>query len=233
MDDTTLPRKRRHLRVWALIGAAGLITGAAYSSGFATDAPAVPLDAANDVATPVFGQEGAPLSSLYSGTVSAQGSLDIATFDGVYGILPDTTLFEVDLTGTDPYGKAYVGTFFADVYVTNWAQLGYNAGAPEWSQLNFKFLRSLADDDCTDAGFFTTPTATQQLSVDRVDAHVIFSGLAAGSKYCIGLAAETALTQSGHPVNAGVIDGTFITRPDTQVIPLFAPQFMAIMNRSV
>jgi hypothetical protein len=234
MDVTTqelAPRKRRYLRVWALIGAAGLITGAAYASGFATDPPAVPTDLADDVANPMLGQNGAPLSSLYSGTVAAAGSLDITTFDGVYGTLLNTKLFEIDLAKMDPYGKPYAGTFYADVYVTNWTALGYPA-APEWSQLNFKFLQSAAGKDCSDAAFYTAPTATQQLSVDRVDAHVTFSGLTGGNKYCIGLAQEDALSQSGHTITAGVIDGTFITRPDTVVIPTAAPQFTAVMNRS-
>jgi hypothetical protein len=235
MDDTMQvqpSRKRRHLRVWALIGAAGLITGAAYSSGFATTTSVAPLDGADDVATPAFGQQGAALDSLYSGTVSAQGTVTITTFDGVYGVIPNTKLFEVDLTGNDPYGKAYTGTFFADVYITNWAALGYQSATPEWSQLNFKFLQSAATFDCSTTAYATAPAAFQQLSVDRVDAHVTFGGLAAGNKYCIGLKAETALTQSGHPNTGGVVDGTFITRPDTTVIPAVAPQFMAVMNRS-
>jgi hypothetical protein len=239
MDVTTqekTPRKRRYLRAWALIGAAGLITGAAYASGFATQAPVAPDDSVADgAATPVFGQEGAALNSLYSGLVSAEGALDIPAFDGTYATFPELTLFEVDLTKPDAYNKALTGTFFTDVYVTNWTDLGYNAGAPEWSQLNFKFLQS--DTTCALADFSAAPAASQQLSVDRIDAHVTFSGLAAGSTYCIGLRAEDALTQSetanaAVAANLGVLDGTFITRPDIAAPPAAAPQFTAVVNRS-
>lgn len=242
MDDTSgrRPRSgRRRWAFWGIFGAIGIIMGAAYATGFASTNN-TQSDANAGEATQLFGAPAAANPSQYANMVTATTPLAL-TFDGNYGtIAANTPLFTIDLTQHDPYGNALTGTYYTDVVLTNWNALGLTGGTPAWDTLDLKFLAI----EC-DAGFANVwappgadgpANASAQMHVDRVDAHVTFTGMAAGHKYCIGLAPASAQTEAAvlQAAGSGLVDGTVMFRPNaapTATLPL-APQFAATVNRS-
>ncbi len=244
MDETNgrKPRlSRRRLTLWAMFGTVGLIMGAAYATGFASTNNTA-TDAHAGEATQLLGTPASDNPSQYAHMVAATTPLAL-TFDGNYAtIASSTVLFTVDLTHTDPYGNALTGTYYTDVVLSNWSLLGLDvggAGNPQWDTIDLKFLVA----EC-DAGFTTfqaasaddTGNRTDQMHVDRVDAHVAFTGLAAGHKFCIGLDPASATTESAvlQAASGGTVDGTVMFRPNaapTATLPT-APQFAASLSRS-
>jgi hypothetical protein len=241
MDDATSgmkPRWRRRSVFWALFGAVGIIMGAAYATGFASSS-GTSNDTNAGEATQLFGAPAAPNPSQYANMISATTPLAL-DFDGNYGtIAADTVLFTVDLTHADPYNNALAGTYYTDVVLTNWSALGLTGGSPAWDTLDLKFLAVECDagfSAWTPAGADGPTQASVQMHVDRVDAHVTFSGMAHGHKYCIGLAPASATTEAAvlQAASGGVVDGTVLFRPNaapTATVPA-APQFAATVNRS-
>jgi len=241
MDDAssgTKPRTwRRRWVLWAVFGTVGLIMGAAYATGF-TSTNNTTSDANGGEATQLFGAPATANPSQYADMVSTTNPLAIA-FDGNYGTITSTVLFTVDLTKNDPYGNALVGTYYTDVVLTNWDALGLTGGSPDWDTLEFKFLAVECDSGFTawtPAGPDGPTNPSAQMHVDRVDAHVTFSGMAAGHKYCIGLDAADATTEAAvlQAASGGTVDGTVLFRPDAapgETEPP-APQFAATVNRS-
>jgi hypothetical protein len=248
MDETNgrKPRlSKRRLTLWALFGTVGLIMGAAYATGFASTNNTA-TDANAGEATQLLGKPAAANPSQYAGTVARQQDLGL-TFDGNYGtVAAPRVLFTVDLGVNDPYGQALTGTYYADVVLSNWATLGLDVGGtgpPQWDTIELKWWAV----DCTGAalaGFtnFQTPgtdppgNASAQMHVDRVDAHVTFTGLTAGEKYCIGLDTASATTEAAvlQAATAGNVDGTVLFRPNanpTAVLPT-VPQFALTVARS-
>jgi len=243
MEETTgrKPGYRRKTTLWALFGTVGLIMGAAYATGFVSTGNGA-TDAAGGAATQLIGKPAVSNTSLYAGRVAATTPLAI-TFDGNYGVIAaDTNLFTVDLTGNDPYGVAYSSSnhYFADILLTNWSALGMApGGTPEWDTLDFK----IQEVDCgstawtpgssTWAGYTSPAPTTAMMVVDRVDAHVTFSGLPGGTKYCFGLAPASALTESTALLGAssGSVADTVMIRPDSSAVPATAPNFTLTLNR--
>jgi hypothetical protein len=233
MDDYTSGRKPRPARrrwvLWAVFGTVGLIMGAAYATGFATTSN-TSSDPNTGAATPLFGQPAAAGANLYANTVAPTTPLAVA-FDGNYGtIAAPTVLFTVDLTGNDTLGHALAGTFYTDVLLTNWHALNLDTGTPAWDTLDLKFYVETCDSAFVD---WSTATAHQQMHVDSVDAHVTFTGLAAGHKYCIGLDTATSVTEAAAlgAASGGAVDGTVMFRPVVTTVPT-PPQFTAAVNRS-
>jgi len=70
--------------------------------------------------------------------------------------------------------------------------------------------------------------------IDRVDAHVTFSGLAGAKKYCFGVAAANATTESAalQASASGLIADTVLFRPDSLTVPANAPNFTLTLDRS-
>jgi hypothetical protein len=247
MDETNgrKPRlSKRRLTLWALFGTVGLIMGAACATGFAST-----TNSASDVntgeATQLLSKPAADNPSQYEGTVATPQALAL-TFDGNYGtIAAPRVLFTVDLGVNDPYGKPLTGTYYADVVLSNWAALGLapGGGPPQWDTIELKWWAV----DCTGAaltGFTTFQTpgtdppadASDQMHVDRDDAHVAFTGLTAGRKYCIGLDTASAATEAAvlQAAAGGNVDGTVLFRPNanpTAVVPT-APNFAVTVARS-
>jgi len=241
MEETTgrKPGYRRKTTLWALFGTVGLIMGAAYATGFVSTNNTAPADANAGAATQLFGKPAVANTSLYAGAVHVGTPLAI-TFDGNYGVIGvDTNLFTVDLTGNDPYGVAYAAgnTYYADILLTNWSTLGMVGLNPQWDTLEFKFEQV----DCTTSAWVPgtstwagyTP-ATAMMVIDRVDAHVTFSGLAGAKKYCFGVGAVTSATESAalQASAGGLIADTVLFRPSSVVIPANAPNFTLTLNRS-
>jgi len=236
------PGSRRRVTLWALFGTVGLIMGAAYATGFASTNNTA-TDANAGEATQLLGKPAAANPSQYASTITATTPLAL-TFDGNYGtIATPTVLFTIDLTGNDPYGNAFVGTYYSDIVLSNWAALGLDgslgAGAEAWDTIDLKFIGV----DCT-TGFTNFQTAgtnpptngSAQMHVDRVDAHVTFTGLAHGNKYCFGLDTASATTEAAvlQAASGGTVNGTVLFRPNAAVgatLPT-APQFAATVNRS-
>ncbi len=239
MDEREAVRPTRHRRrniIWALFGAAGLIMGAAYATGFVSTSNSTTDPNAGE-ATQLLGKPAAANPSQYANMVSSSaapaGPLTIG-FDGNYGtIASPTIMFVVDLTKNDPYGNALVGTYYTDILLTNWSALGLDGSGsgPAWDTLEFHFEQvSCGTPD------FTTPVAAAQMHVDRVDAHVTFTGLAAGAKYCFGLNTATATTEAAalQAASGGTINDTVMFRPnaDPTAVQPAAPQFAATVSRS-
>jgi hypothetical protein len=240
MDESKTTKAVGHRRrnlIWALFGVVGLIMGAAYATGFASTSNTI-ADANAGEATQLLGKPAAANPSQYANMVSSSaapaGPLAIG-FDGNYGtIASPTIMFVVDLTKNDPYGNALAGTYYSDIVLTNWAALGLDVGGsgpPKWDTLEFKFEQVT----CTTPNW-TTPVGSAQMHVDRVDAHVTFTGLAAGAKYCFGLNTATATTEAAalQAAAGGTIADTVMFRPNsdpTAVTPP-APQFAATVSRS-
>ena len=218
--------------------------GAAYATGFASTNNHA-TDANAGEATQLLSKPAADNPSQYKGTVAAQQDLAL-TFDGNYGtIAAPRVLFTGDLGVNDPYGQALTGTYYADVVLSNWAGLGMEPGngPPQWDTIDLKWWAV----DCTGAnlsGFtdFQTPgtnppaNASDQMHVDRDDAHVSFTGLTAGRKYCIGLDTASAASEAAVLQGAtnGNVDGTVLFRPNadpTAVLPT-VPQFAVTVARS-
>jgi hypothetical protein len=242
MDDVTsgtTPRpSRRRWVLWAVFGTVGVIMGAAYATGF-TSTNNGATDANAGEATQLFGKPATANPSQYANMVSTTNPLAI-TFDGNYGTLAaSTVMFTVDLTKNDPYGNALVGTYYTDVILSNWSTLGMTGANPAWDTLDLKFLAVECDSGWTawtPAGANGPANASAQLHVDRDDAHVTFTGMAAGHKYCIGMDTASAVTEAAalQAASGGTIDGTVMFRPNaapTATLPT-APQFAATVNRS-
>ncbi len=241
MDDVTsgtMPRpSRRRWVIWAVFGTVGIIMGAAYATGFTSTAN-TSSDAAGGNATALFGKPAVANPSTYAGAVSTTNPLAVG-FDGNYGTVASTVMFTVDLTGNDPYGHALTGTYYTDVVLTNWSALGMTGATPLWDTLEFKFLAVECDSGFsawTPAGADGPASPSAQMHVDRDDAHVTFSGMAAGHKYCIGLDTASATTEAAvlQAASGGTVNGTVLFRPDAtpgNTVPP-APQFAATVNRS-
>ncbi len=242
MDDVTSGTKprawRRRSVFWGIFGAVGIIMGAAYATGFASTNN-TSADTHAGEATQLFGAPAAPNPSQYANMVAATTPLAL-DFDGNYAtIAANTVLFTVDLTQNDPYGNALTGTYYTDVVLSNWNALGLTGGTPQWDTLDLKFLAVECDagfSAWTPAGANGPTQASTQMHVDRVDAHVTFSGMAAGHKYCIGLAPASATTEAAvlQAASGGTVDGTVMFRPNAApgaALPT-APQFAATVNRS-
>jgi hypothetical protein len=247
MDETNgrKPRlSKRRLTLWAMFGTVGLIMGAAYATGFVSTANTT-SDVNAGEATQLLGKPAAANPSQYAGTVARQDDLAL-TFDGNYGtIAAPRVLFTVDLGVLDPYGNALTGTYYTDVVLSNWAALGLEPGngPAQWDTISLKWWAV----DCTGAalgGFtnFQTPgtdppaNASAQMTVDRDDAHVTFTGLTAGRKYCIGLDTASAVTEAAvlQAATGGTVDGTVLFRPNanpTAADPT-VPQFALTVARS-
>jgi hypothetical protein len=223
--DSTPIWRRRYARAWAVFGVGGLLTGVAYSSGFATSSSGTPT---NGNADAVFGDVPANLSSLYQGNIAAVDPLDIQ-FNGTWGeIAANTELFDVTLDN-DAYSRALTGTYFVDVFPTNWAQLGYVQGAqsPIYSHLVLELTQFNTTCAAATTDAFATPITTKVLNIDSIDARVTFTGLVPGvTHYCIGIHAATAVNQANQTV------ATFVQRPDPTVTPGATPRLMAVVNRS-
>jgi hypothetical protein len=244
MDETTGRKpatSRRRLTLWALFGTVGLIMGAAYATGFAsTNNTTTETNAGS--ATQLLGTPAVVNPSQYAAMVAATTPLAV-TFDGNYGVIAAATnMFTIDLTHTDPYGHALVGTYYADVVLSNWSALGLDVGGTgpaQWDTLEFKFKGVQCDGVFSafappGANGPTNPTA--QMHVDRVDAHVTFTGLAAGHKFCFGLDPANATTEAAalQAASGGSIADTVMFRPNaapTATLPA-APQFAVTLNRS-
>jgi hypothetical protein len=241
MDDVMSGRKPRSLRrrwvLWAVFGTVGLIMGAAYATGF-TSTNNTSSDANAGEATQLFGKPATANPSQYANMVSTTNPLAVA-FDGNYGTLTSTVMFTVDLTQHDPYGNALTGTYYSDIVLTNWNALGLTGANPAWDTIELKFLGVECDNGFTTwtpAGANGPANASAQMHVDRDDAHVTFTGMAAGHKYCFGLDNATALTQAAvlQAAAGGTVDGTVLFRPNAApaaTLPA-APQFAATVNRS-
>jgi hypothetical protein len=241
MDDVMSGRTprtpRRRWVLWAVFGTVGLIMGAAYATGFASTNNTTAENNAGE-ATNLNGKPAIANPSLYAGTITNSNALPIS-FDGNYGTLPSTVMFTIDLSGNDPYGHPYAGTYYSDIVLSNWAALALNTATPQWDILDFKFLGV----EC-DAGFTTWTAASPdgpaapsaQMDVDTVDAHVTFTGLAGGHKYCFGLDNATSLTEAAvlQAAAGGSVNGTVLFRPNAtpgNTVPT-APNFTATVNRS-
>jgi hypothetical protein len=244
MDEITGRKpatSRRRLTFWALFGTVGLIMGAAYATGFASTNNTA-TDANAGEATQLLGTPAVVNPSQYAAMVAPTTPLAV-TFDGNYGtIATATALFTVDLTHNDPYGNALTGTYYADVVLSNWAALGMNvggAGPAQWDTLEFKFKGVQCDSGFTaftPAGANGPTNPTAQMHVDRVDAHVTFTGLTAGHKFCFGLDVASAATEAAalQAASGGSVADTVMFRPNaapTATLPT-APQFAVTLNRS-
>jgi hypothetical protein len=239
MDETEGPRAARRRRrniIWALFGAAGLIMGAAYATGFVSTSNSTSDPNAGE-ATQLLGRPANANPSQYANMVSSTtapaGPLSIG-FDGNYGtIATPTIMFEVDLTKNDPYGNALAGTYYTDIILTNWSSLGLDGSGsgPAWDTLEFHFEQVA----CTSPDW-ASPVSIGQMHVDRDDAHVTFTGLAAGAKYCFGLNTATATTEAAalQAASGGTINDTVMFRPqaDPTAVQPAAPQFAATLSRS-
>jgi len=227
MDETTGRKpgiSRRRLTFWAMFGTVGLIMGAAYATGFVATSNTTTQTATG---TATLGSPSLASPNLYGGLVSAPNPLAIG-FDGYYGTVPETDMFVVDLTTADAQGHVPLAgeTYYADVVVANWTALT----AWDTIDLNFKVM------DCTAStpGSFATASANHVLNLDRVDAHVTFSGLAGAKKYCIGVDAATPTTEAAAlaaDTAGGTVGDTVLFRSSTGSAPT-APQFAVTLNRS-
>ncbi len=241
MDETSgmRPRpSRRRWVFWGLFGTVGLIMGAAYATGFASSTGST-ADSATHEATQLYGSPAQANLSQYANMVAFNNPLAI-TFDGNYGTTPSTLMFTVDLTKPDPYGNTLTGTYYTDIVLTNWNTLGLEpGGTAQWDTLEFKFQAVQCDagwSGWTPAGTFDPTNPSAQMHVDRVDAHVTFTGLAANHKYCFGLNAADATSEAAvlQTSNGGTVDGTVMFRPNATngaTLPT-APTFTATVNRS-
>ncbi len=229
MDEMTAgkPRgSRRRLTFWAMFGTVGLIMGAAYATGFASTTN---TDATNTTTgTPTLGSPSGANPNLYGGLVTPHALS--YTFDGYYGTFVKTDMFTVDLTVPDGQGHTPLAgeTYYVDVVIANWTQL-----QPDWDtvDMNFKIMDCTASSPAT----YASASATQMLNVDRVDAHVTFSGLAGAKKYCIGLDTATSATEEAALAAAGstgAVADTVLFRVSTASAPANVPQFAATLNRS-
>jgi len=241
MDDTSgrRPRSgRRRLAFWGIFGAVGIIMGAAYATGFASTNNTQTTNAGD--ASSLIGSPALANPSQYAHMVAVKNPLNVG-FDGNYGVISSTVLFTVDLTQNDPYGNALTGTYYTDIVLNNWSALGLNVGGtPSWDTLDLQWQAV----ECP--GGAATPwgppgangpdSQTEQMTVDRVDAHVTFTGLKAGHTYCIGLDNATATTEAAVLAAAtnGTVSGTVMFRPNAAVgaVTPPAPQFTATVNRS-
>ena len=226
MDETTGRKpgiSRRRLTFWAMFGTVGLIMGAAYATGFVATSNTTTQTATG---TATLGSPSLASPNLYGGLVSAPNPLAIG-FDGYYGTVPETDMFVVDLTTADAQGHVPLAgeTYYADVVVANWTALT----AWDTIDLNFKVM------DCTAStpGSFATASANHVLNLDRVDAHVTFSGLAGAKKYCIGVDLANATTEALalSTASGGNVPDTVLFRSTTASAPT-APQFAVTLNRS-
>jgi len=227
MDETTGRKpgiSRRRLTFWALFGTVGLVMGAAYATGFISSQNTTTQTATG---TATLGTPSGANPDLYGGLVSAPHLLAIG-FNGYYGTVPQTDMFQLDLTVPDGQNHTPLAgeTYYADVVLDNWTAL--TAG---WDTVDVNFVIT----DCT-GGFtdFSVPITNHVMNVDREDAHVTFSGLAGAKTYCIGVNAATPTTEAAAlaaDTAGGTVGDTVLFRTSTASAPT-APQFAVTLNRS-
>ncbi len=244
MDEMQAPRKsgfKRRATLWAVFGVVGVVMGAAFATGFAQTSN-TSSDANKGDATQLVGTPSKANASQFAGYVTAPTDALALTYDGNYGLIPaDTVLFDINIPANDPYGHAYGGSarFYSDVILSNWTELGMDptSGTAQWDTLEFQWKIETCSGG-TVADDFAAASSTPQMHVDRVDAHVTFSGLTAGTEYCVGLSKADATSESAALETAttqGYITGTVLFRSDATVATATnptAPQFAATISRS-
>ncbi len=242
MDDTSgrRPRSgRRRWAFWGIFGAVGIIMGAAYATGFASSNN-TQSDTNAGEASQLIGNPALANPSQYAHMVAVKNPLNV-DFDGNYGIVNSTVLFTVDLTQTDPYGNALTGTYYTDIVLNNWSALGLNVGGtPSWDTLDLQWQAVECPSGTWTAwgppGANGPDHQTAQMTVDRVDAHVTFTGLKANHTYCFGLDTASAATEAAvlAAASGGTVSGTVMFRPNAApgAVTPPAPQFTATVNRS-
>ena len=179
VQTKTARRKRRRTVTWAMFGLVGLAMGAVWAAGFATSTATTDNATNTSTATVIPNSATPQLSSKFVGTAIAKDALALS-FNGTWGIVPFTTMFEVNLAGS----ATATGTYFAEVLLTDPLPAGFTT-----LQLEF-VIDNQACATIKTAGSWTQD-AISIMPVETQDARAVFTGLAGGSTHCIGVRAES------------------------------------------
>lgn len=174
----TAKRKRRRTLTWVIFGIAGVAIGAVWAAGFATS-----QSTSNDAAStaPFIANTPNPqIASKFAGVVSSQTPLAL-DFTGTWGNVPFTTIFEIDFGAN---AETATGTYFAEVLLTDPLPSGYTT-------LQLEFVIDNVDCDVVTGAGSWTQDAISVMPIETQDARAVFTGLAGGSKHCIGVRADT------------------------------------------
>ncbi|MEX2255930.1 MAG: hypothetical protein WEC34_10885 [Acidimicrobiia bacterium] len=174
----TARRKRRRMLGWAMFGLAGVAIGAVWAAGFATSQST--SDNAASTAPFIAATPNPQLESKFADVVSAETPLALS-FTGTWGNVPFTTIFEVDFAAN---AETMTGTYFAEVLLTDPLPSGYTT-------LQLEFVIDNQDCDAVNVAGSWTQDAISIMPVETQDARAVFTGLAGGSKHCIGVREDT------------------------------------------
>jgi hypothetical protein len=200
---------RRRLTAWLAFGAVGLATGAVWATGFASGTGAN----GTTVISPALTKTApSTATTALSGTATAVTPLSF-DWQGRWGsIAADTTMFKVDLSGSNYAGKTYnLALLLANTSdMSGWASM----------QLKLERVDVAASGSCTASDFDGTQHA-KVLNFDDEDAGVYWNAVPGDAVYCLGLAASTGDDAAG----------TFL-RAAQDTPPTAFPTFITTVDRA-